>query len=165
MKYSKTETLKLSAQINKDRCLEYLNDLILKEGCSETMPVFVNNEIILDMDCVELQLAMANSRNQNKSMDSAFVIADNVGTKKEILLVEFRFNYTNMKNLDRNELEGKVAGSINSLNPITNIHNQYFFIFNSSLKNQAISRLNRMLPRIPNNYIATDIADLKLKFF
>jgi hypothetical protein len=165
MKYSETETLKLSAQINKDQCLLGLNVLISKEGCSETMPVFVNNEIILDMDCVELQLAMANTRKQNKSMDSAFVITDNSGKKKEILFVEFRFNYTNLKNLDRKELEGKVSGSINSLNPITNIHNQYFFIFNSNLKNQAISRLKRMLPRIDNNYIATDITELKSNFF
>ena len=150
MKYSKIETLELSAQINKDRCLDYLNDLILKEGCSETMPVFVNNEIVLDMDCVELQLATANVRNQNKSMDSAFIIADNAGGIIEILLVEFRFNYTNLKNLKRDDLEGKVSGSIACLIPFTNIHSNYFFIFVSSLKNQAINRLNRMLPRIPN---------------
>jgi hypothetical protein len=165
MKYSETETRNLSAQINKDMCLEDLNDLIVKEGCSETLPVFVNNEIVLDMDCVELKLAKAESRKQNKSMDSAFVIADNSGTKKDILLVEFRFNYTNMKNLDRNELEGKVSGSLNSLKSITNIHTQHYFIFDSSLKNQALSRLNRMNPRIPTYYIATDISEFKSMFF
>lgn len=165
MKYSRTETLRLSNLINQNLCLEYLNELISDEGCSSPHPIFVNNEIVLNMDCVEADLANAGGRLRDKSMDSAFVIIDNTGTISEILLVEFRFNYVNLKNLNRNELLGKVSGSTSALNPLSNIHNQYVFVFKSSLKNQAISRLNRMNPRIPTHYIAMDINDLRSNYF
>lgn len=165
MKYSRTETLNLSNQIKQDLCLEYLNKLISDEGCSSPIPVFVNNELVINMDCVEADLANASGRLRNKSMDSAFVILDNAGTNLEILLVEFRFNYANLKNLNRNEMLGKVLGSTSALLPISNIHGNYIFVFETNLKNQAISRLNRMNPQIPTHYIAMDISDLKSIYF
>lgn len=165
MKYSRTETLNLSDQIEQDLCLEYLNKLISDEGCSSPLPVFVNNEIVLNMDCVEADLANSNGRLKDKSMDSVFVIIDNNGANAEILLVEFRFNYQSFRNLKRDKMLGKVSGSISALFPISNIHGKYIFVFESSLKNQAISRLNRMNPRIPTDYIAMDINDLKSIYF
>lgn len=165
MKYSKVETLALSVQIDKVGCLIDLNTLILKEGCLDTMPVFINNEVVIDMDCVELRIAQAERRNRNKSMDSSFVIVDCSINANEILLVEFRFNYENMKNLDKKSLFNKVLGSRNALSPLTNIHDKYIFIFDTDLKQQAISRFRRMVPSMPNNFIATDIHFLKAAYF
>ena len=165
MKYSKFKTIKLSVLLNKSECLVDINTLIIKEGCLEDMPMFVNSEVIIDMDCVERNLSIEQGRagTPNKSMDSAFVISDNINI--EILLVEYRFNYTKMKNLDKASLLGKVIGSISALNPMLNIHPRYFYIFNSDLKNQAIRRFRNMNPSMPNDYIATDISELKALYF
>ena len=71
----------------------------------------------------------------------------------------------NLRNLDRKALLGKVSGSMNILNNILEIHDYYYFIFDSNLKQQAINRLRRMNPVVPSNFIATDIDDLKSIFF
>ncbi len=165
MKYSRVETLNLAAQINKEECLEDLNKLILREGCSDTMPVFKKNEVVLDMDCVEYELATTEGRTFNKSMDSAFVIVNDDGTAREIILVEFRFNYQSLKNLDKDDLLDKVSGSTNALKNTFSIHQRYIFIFNSNLKQQAINWLFRKYPRLPLSYIALDINDLKSVLF
>ncbi|KMU62805.1 hypothetical protein EZBTHKR_1288 [Elizabethkingia anophelis] len=96
-------------------------------------------------------------------MDSAFVVSNG---KTEILLVEFRFNYVKMKNLDKKELFGKVNGSKNALRSSTLIiQDRYFFIFDKNLKEQAKRRFRNMVPSMPNNYIATDLSDLKSLYF
>jgi hypothetical protein len=79
--------------------------------------------------------------------------------------MEFRFNYQNLKNLDRQKLIDKVKGSTTALSNPTNLHKKYYFVFNSNLKQQAISRLNRMNPMIPQNYIAVDMRDVMDLFF
>jgi len=160
MKYSKFKTLKLAVNFQKQDCLQNLNTLVVAEGCTEAMPFFMNNEVVIDMDCVERKLAISNRRLKFKSMDSAFV-----NSIDEIVLVEFRFNYVNMKNLDKSSLFGKVSGSTAALAGYGNIHNKYFFIFDSSLKNQAIRRFRDMNPSMPQNYIATDLNDLKATYF
>lgn len=160
MRYSKFKTLKLAVNLQKQDCLQNLNTLVVAEGCTEAMPFFTNNEVIIDMDCVERKVAASNGRLQFKSMDSAFV-----NYIDEIVLVEFRFNYVNMKNLDKVSLFGKVSGSTAALTGYGNIHNRYFFIFNSTLKNQAIRRFRDMNPSMPQNYIATDLIDLKAIYF
>lgn len=166
MIYSKSETLVLADEINRNKCIKELNFLISKDGCSETMPFFVNEEIVLNMDCVEGKLASEEKRSPNKSMDSAFIITNHDGNKKEILLVEFRFNYENMKNLDKYELFDKVTGSINALKKSkTKIKAKYIYIFEPNLKQQAIRRFRNMVPSMPLNYTVLDIHDLKSSYF
>jgi hypothetical protein len=116
------------------------------------------------MDCVEGKVASIERRSPNKSMDSAFITEDAAGMQ-EIVFVEYRFNYSNLSNLDRNALLGKVAGSTLVLGSPANIHDTYYFVFNSNLKQQAISRFNRMNPAMPQHYKAIDMADIKHRFF
>jgi hypothetical protein len=165
MRYSKPETLNLSAHLNRNNCLEDLNQLILNEGYSDVPPVSIDNKIVLNMDCVESELAKEEARNQNMSMDSAFVIVSNDKSIKEILLVEFRFNYQSLTHLKRDDLLNKVSGSTNALKNTLNIHQRYIFVFSSNLKEQAVRWLFRKYPRVPNNYVATDIAELKSLLF
>jgi len=164
-KYSKIETLNLSKRINKEQCLVDLDNLIINEGFSGAVPIFIQNEIVLDMDCVEKIVADEERRNRNKSMDCVLVIIDSINSTKETLMVEFRFNYINMRNLDRNALYGKVSGTkINLINEL-NTFNEYLFIFNSNMKQQAINRFRRMIPNLPINYVVLDIDDLKSRYF
>lgn len=165
-KYSIEETESLANQIGMNEFLIDINQFIEEEGCTQRMPVFLQGELVLNMDLVEKEIAKHELRNLNKSMDSAFIITDNIVRSKEILLVEFRFNYEKgLRNLDRKALLGKVSGSMNILNNILDIHDNYYFIFDSNLKQQAINRLRRMNPVVPSNFIATDINDLKSIFF
>lgn len=163
MRYSNDKTLALATEIGRTDCLKDLNQMISHEGFTGALPFFGNSEIVLDMDCVEGKLASYEKRIPNKSMDSAFVISNG---KTEILLVEFRFNYRNMKNLDKRELFGKVSGSRNALISSTlNIQDNYYFVFDNNLKEQAKRRFRNMVPSMPTHYIATDLIDLKALFF
>ena len=165
IKFSQVETHILSIKICTENCLVDINVLIAKEGCSEAMPVFNSKEEIIDMDFVEAVLARAKKRNQSKSMDSVFVIKSDSENTNQAVLTEFRFNYENLKNLKKQDLFGKVAGSTIAINGKESIHPKYYFIFKSNLRQQAIRRFRNMNPSMPNNFIATDIVGLKALFF
>lgn len=165
-KYSKNDTIILANEIDKSSCLKEINAFIFKEGYIETLPLFTSGEFIIDMDCVEAKICAIESRLYNKSMDSAFTIINDSSTDKKILLVEFRFNYEKMKNLDKRELFGKVSGSTNALKLFSDIiEEKYYFIFNSNLKEQARRRFRNMVPSMPDHFIATDIHELKAIYF
>ncbi len=165
MKYSKEQTIHLATLLNKTTCLQDVNQLIFNEGCIEKMPFFIHQEELLDMDCVENQLAIEEQRKRFKSMDSALVVVQESDDTPKIILVEFRFNYKKMSNLTKVELFDKVAGSTNALENTLIIDDKYYFIFNANLKQQAINRFRRMVPSMPHNFIATDIHELKTLFF
>ncbi len=165
MKYSVEATTHFAESIDKSAYLTDLNILISKEGCST--PIFIQGEIVLDMDAVERFIANEENRNVRKSMDAACVITNSEHIIQKVLLVEFRFNYANMRNLKKDDLEGKVDGSLSiiDLENALPVHEKYFFIFNSNIKQQAIHRFSRFNPRLPNNFIATDIHEFKALFF
>lgn len=164
MKYNKVETKKHVVSQENPCCVKDFNLVILNEDNSlAVLPnVFTDVEII-DLDCVEIEKARSNNRNQNRTMDTTFAISDSNALK--MLLVELRFNYVNLANLNRNELLEKVSGSELILGTNVTIHQDYIFIFQPHLVQQAINRLQRMNPRIPNNYIAMDLDELLQRYF
>jgi hypothetical protein len=165
MKYSKQATEDFARQIGKEECLEPIDQLIVNEGCADQNLLFVGDEFILNMDCVEGKVASAERRASNKSMDSAFITTDAGNTNQEIVFVEYRFNYTNLSNLKKADLFGKVAGSSSALNHPVNIHSNNYFVFNSNVKQQAINRFNRMNPAMPQHYVVVNMQDVKNLFF
>lgn len=165
MKYSKQATEDFARQIGKEECLEPIDQLILKEGCTDQNISLNSNELILNMDCVEGKVASAEKRQPNKSMDSAFIAENQDGTNQHIVFVEYRFNYSNLSNLKKADLFGKVAGSSAALSHSANIYTNNYFVFNSDIKQQAISRFNRMNPAMPQHYVALDMYDIKNLFF
>lgn len=165
MKYSKQATLDYAKAIDKEMCLEPVNTLIVNEGYNGSTTNFQGDEMIINMDCVEGRVASNDKRSPNKSMDSAFVIQDGSGTTHEIVFVEYRFNYKSMRNLDKSALYGKVNGSTFALKNPTNIHGNYYFVFASNLKQQAIRHLYSLNPKMPQHYAAVDMEDIKSIFF
>lgn len=159
MRYNKFSTLRLSVGRDWNDCLKSLSDLAVAEGCVDTLPAYTSGIVVLDSDRIERKLSTALRRSPNKSMDLCCVISDNTLGLSEILLVELRFNYQNMKNLKKSDLYDKVNGTAAALAPNT-IHNKYYFIFNSSLKFQAMRRFRNMVPSMPQNFVATDMQDL-----
>ncbi|WP_136669328.1 hypothetical protein [Flavobacterium sp. H122] len=163
MKYNKPKTESHIVSQTYPSCLVDLDELIFKEDDSliEVGSEF-DNSTVIDLDGVEILRAQAERRNQKSTMDCTFAISDN--SKTEMLLVEFRFNYINLQNLNRNKLIDKVAGSQEILGDSTPINDNNIFIFQKDLKAQAQSRLYRMYPRVPNNYVVMDLDDLKSFF-
>lgn len=164
MNYNKLETKNHLVSQTYPCCVRDFNQIVLDEDDSlNTLPSFFTDVEVLDLDCVEIEKARSEHRNQNRTMDTTFAISDS--TSLEMLLVELRFNYINLANLNRIELLEKVTGSLLILGTSVNIHRDYVFIFQPHLVQQAINRLQRMNPRIPNNYIAMDLNQLKQIYF
>lgn len=164
MKYNKIETLNHIVSKSFSCCVKDFNEIILNEDDLLTVkPTFFSDVDVIDLDCVELNLARSQKRNQNSTMDSSFAISDK--SNLEMLLVELRFNYTNLSNLSRQKLLDKVSGSISVLGNTVKINNTYIFIFQPNLVEQATNRFRRMVPIIPNNYVAMDLTELISKYF
>ncbi len=102
---------------------------------------------------------------KNKSMDMAFGIKNSDSSKIQMQLIELRFNYNNPNNLDRKEIEGKVAGSSQLLSEVPPTVKLYMFIFKTEKLQEAISRLFRIIPKINPNYAVMDIYSLKKNIF
>lgn len=163
MKYSKQKTASHIVAQTYPSCLVDIDQLIFKDDDSllEVGNEFDNSDVI-DLDGVEILRAQTERRNQKSTMDCTFAISDE--SKTEMLLVEFRFNYVNLQNLNRNKLVDKVECSHEILGDSIPINENSIFIFQKNLKAQAQSRLYRMYPRVPNNYLVMDLDDLK-QFF
>jgi len=164
MEYNKVETENHIVSRTYFCCIKDFNRIILEEDDSlSVLPTVFTDIKVIDLDCVEIEKARREHRNRNRTMDSTFAISDS--SSLEMLLVEFRFNYTNLANLNRLILLEKVTGSESILGNSVRIHRYYIFIFKPHLVQQAINRLQRMNPRIPNNYIAMDLNQFLLMYF
>ena len=159
MFYSLQKTIKLGEIINKN-CLSNLNLISVKDGCSICHDVFILNLIVLDMDCVELSFCIG-VKSPQKSMDFAFV-----SNNDEVILVELRCNYINLKNLKRNDLLEKRKNSEDILikHGYSLFYNKIYCVFSDSFKQQAIRRLRNMNPTIPSEFVAISVTDLKSFF-
>lgn len=165
MKYNKNETLNHIVSQKYPCCIKDYNDIILSEDdLLVSKPSYFKDVEAIDLDCVEIETAKLERRPiVHSTMDSAFAISD--VNNLEMLLVEFRFNYSNLSNLLRKKLLDKVSGSIVILGTSIKINDTYIFIFKPNLVQQARSRFRRMNPQLPNNFIAMDLIDLKTQYF
>lgn len=164
MKYNLNLTQNHELSRSFEACVVDYNQLIYKEDESLTeLFYFFKNVEVIDLDCVEKCKSIVNNRPRFKTMDSCFAICDI--TRVNMLLVELRFNYKNLKNLNRESLLGKVTGSRIILGDSIAICEKYIFVFKKDLVQQARSRLQRMIPKIPNNYIAMDLEELQNIYF
>jgi hypothetical protein len=163
VKYSNPKTASHIVAQTYPSCLVDIDQLIFKDDDSlfELGNEF-DNSVVIDLDGVEILRAQTDKRNQKSTMDCSFAIMDDF--KTEMLLVEFRFNYVNLQNLNRNKLVDKVECSQEILGDSIPINENSIFIFQKNLKAQAQSRIYRMYPRVPNNYLVMDLDDLK-QFF
>ncbi len=122
-------------------CLSTLRDISLKDYSK-----FLFDEHIkaLDVDLYEI----TSSKGQNdRTVDAAVGICDykaNKATNGRLLLIEFRTNYKNPKNLSRLEICRKVRYSIGILQCGIKIEKQRFLVFTKKHKERAINEVNKM---------------------
>lgn len=97
---------------------------------TDDIVIFDDEFLGIDLDKLESLFAMRHRRNKNKSMDMGFLAVDENGQEVAVL-VEYRLNYKSPKNLDRNELEGKVKWSSRLVRHLfkRNIHVVQYFVF------------------------------------
>lgn len=164
MKYNKNKTLTHIISKTYPCCVKDYNEIVKHEDNSLTeVPNYFTKTDVIDLDCVERERAKSEKRNQISTMDSTFAISDDENL--EMLLIELRFNYKNLSNLNRQKLIDKVSGSLSILGNTVKISNTYIFIFQSNLVEQATNRMRRMNPIIPNNYVAMDLNKLIAQYF
>ncbi len=163
MKYNRDSTINHELVQKYPNCLQDFDEIIFNDDDSlDSKPNDFNNVKVINLDDVEISVSREqNNRQRNKTMDTTFVISNE--NKEEMLLVELRFNYTNLKNLKLSELKGKIEGSCLLLNDL--IHEKYIFIFKTNVTPVARNRLSRMNPKPPQNYEVMDLDKLKETYF
>lgn len=168
MEYNKNKTISHPIAIQHPCCIQDFNEVIKNEDdtlkTKQYSCIFISSVEVLNLDCAknkEYPIGMGKER--PKSMDITFAISEN--DKAEIVLVDFKLNIVNPNTLKKEDLEGKVNDSMLFLCNSIPIHNQYIFVLQPNKVQQARNRLQRMLPKIPNNYIAMDLSELINKYF
>lgn len=165
MKYCKITTINHPISLTYPNCIEDINSLFIREGYASSQKPFINNEVILNLDFVESEVAPLANRPKNRSMDFTFGLSNNGQSIQLMVLAELKLNQQNPNQLKREHLEEKVAGSMGVLNNSIDIYANYIFIFRSDKKEEAKSRFFRMNPKIPNEYLVMDIEEFYNTFF
>ncbi len=159
LKYCSETTNQHRISIKFEKFLEEINHVCIAEGAKR--PPF-SDELCINLDKIEGSLAQRDKRNARKTMDISFGIAS--GKQKRILLCELRFNYRNVNNLKKADLDSKIINSRNLLGHDPVIYQPYIFIFKTRLKNQAYSVLRRLYSN-KKTITAMDLNELRNKYF
>lgn len=157
--YSKEQTEKHVLSKQYVNCLQNIKAIVISEGGKKSN---FSDETAINLDCVEQSKSKLQKRNANKTMDMVFSF-DNEKII-QMILTEFRLNYTNVNNLSKSELDAKISHSKNLLGHQPTIHNVYLFVFQTKLKQQATSVLRRLYSNKPTHK-ALDITDLYTEYF
>lgn len=129
-------------------------------------PIFNDELFAVDLDELERELAQfRENRNPNKSMDMGFVVSDD--NNKAFILVEMRFNFSQFRNVTKQDLDDKVYFSTICVKETLKIkiHSKQYFVFAKNKVAEGRSRLNRMNPKCSPDYIACGVQDLYELFF
>lgn len=168
MEYNKDKTINHSIVIQHPCCVQDFNEVVKKEDdglkIKDDVPNFISDAKVLNIDDAKNEkypIEMGEER--PKSMDITFAISDN--NDSEMVLVDFKLNVRSPNTLKKDGLERKVSDSIVFLGNSIPIHNQYIFVFQPKKVQEARNRLQRMIPKIPNNYVAMDLQDLIKRYF
>ncbi|OOH86482.1 hypothetical protein BMT54_10730 [Pasteurellaceae bacterium 15-036681] len=165
---SKTQQAITSTALNKIHAQETLCDfriLVNRDDNESTEAQFIPSSYqVIDMDKLEANIASFYRRKKRKSMDCSFIVENN--TSIYTVLVELRLNYTELANLKLTALKQKVKNSSAQAKLFGYpIYNELYFIFRNNIKQQAINRLNRMVPKCPSHYEVKTVEEMVEMFF
>lgn len=158
MQYNKPTTLSHLLSHKYPKFLEKLDEVIVSEGGRYARKLG-DNVVVLNLDKVAIAQKMASIPS---SMDITFGVTDENGRNAKMVLVDFKFRQEKVSNIGKADLEDKVSGSKMLMENTPAILSQYYFVFPSNLKHQAISHIARNLFKNKPNiaYKAVDIGEL-----
>lgn len=161
MKLNNTQTIHLGSSLAANSCLTDFSSLCIKDNqtCTNECGFIPAQFIVLDGDKLESQIAKLAMRSPLKSVDMIFVAATVSGLNK-VVLVELRYNFKNVFNLNRTELELKVSNTLQNLSSSGYSNDYCYFVFCESLVQQARSRMARMNPVIPRKFLTCTTKEL-----
>ena len=186
LKYNECDTLNNPVAISNANCVKLLDDIIFKDDDSLLKPgnLFQNNNVI-DLDNVEINLAKLERRQQNKTMDCAFLVTNKISLTpfrlnnnlnfrgvifervySNVQLVELRLNFENAKQVKQKDLQKKIDGSIRIFTPYNlSVRHLYIFVFKSSFLQQMRRRMRNMNPSWRREYKVMHLAELNATYF
>ena len=144
-------------------CVEYIADVIKKENKKKSN-LFENNKYtVINVDSVEKELAKKEKRGENRpTMDIAFGIISKQKKDKNFLLVEFKLNVSNYKNISKTEIKDKVNGTKDIIDKgYYSIYNFYIVIVTEVIKRRHYSEKSQKKESIEYESLST----LKGKYF
>lgn len=157
MIYCEHTTKNHPISLSHPSCLEELSNVIKNEGGNNSgCPT---NCFVLNLD----KLVKNNNFSHMSSMDISFGISTERINPK-IVLVEFKYNLKSPKNITKNEIEDKINDSITLLSREPSINNEYYFVFPSKIKEQALRHFYSLF-RKNTKYLITDTEELVKRYF
>ena len=147
-------------------CLHLVSKIIQNEGGHSKR---LQDEKAINVDCVEKKLRRSQPL---KTVDMAFVARDRKKPDPEdsnlrTVLVELKMRVRNVNNLRRDDFENKVHNSKDILGNEPQILQDYFFVFNDRVRNQAKHSLYRIFNKPPMQlpYKIVSLKELIESFF
>lgn len=124
-------------------------------------PIFNEEWLALDLDELERELAQyRDDKKPKNSIDMGFIVGHN--TEKMLVFAEMRFNFSEFKNITKQDLDDKVYFSTICVQETLNIpiYPQQYFVFAKNKVAEGRNRLNRMNPKCSPDYISCGVQDL-----
>ncbi len=147
-------------------CLHLVLTIITDNGGRSR---YFKNEKAINVDCIEEKLRRSQPL---KTVDMAFVARDRKKPDPEAsdlrtVLVELKMGVRNVNNLRRDDFENKVHNSKDILGNEPQILQDYFFVFNDRVRNQAKHSLYRIFNKPPMQlpYKIVSLKELIESFF
>lgn len=145
-RYSRDYTRSICSVLPREACVP-LPGVLRGEGCSGKgdLPA----EAVVSVDTL-MALRRKGSSDRPASVDFAFGCG-----RGSVQLVECRYNYRNVTNLRRGELDSKVVASHGLLRDSLQPHLDYnptattVLLFSDGVKERALSQVRRLYPRTP----------------
>lgn len=144
------------SRANED-CLRKIKDIIINEGGPKNNG-FKDNYIALYIDLVE-------RKSQSPSPKSTMDIGVGMSSGKRnrvMLLVEFKFNIGNPRNIGVSDLNLKIKNTKDIVGSDPPIHPEYIFVFQARIINQAKHEINKLFKNNPRYTRCIQVYDLNL---
>jgi len=169
MKYCKITTQHHPIATQYPQCIEDLNTIFRNEGYVGEGVLFNNEETGINLDSVEQQRTKKLPKQRGsigKSVDFAFGINNTATEKKYTVLTELKLNHTDVRrNLKYEEIEGKIAASVNTLADDIAVLPKYYFLFSDEVVEQARNKFSRLYSGNNKSRIAASVTEWFELFF
>jgi len=124
--------------------------IIINESCNPSLQAIFKNEggrgsfqaseQVVNLDCIETEIAIKNKSNKGSTMDMAFIVVNN--KKQKLLFTDFKLRVKpNLSSIKKTDILKKLSNSSSRYRLNYELCNDVYFVFNKNITKQAQSRL------------------------